>query len=121
MCKHVAAVLYGIGARLDEKPELLFALRKVDEKDLITRAGSGMSTVAKPTARGKILDESQLSDIFGIELAQGADPGADRGRRRARPTSPAPRSAPPSKPARAARRSETAARRLGRVTQHRKA
>src|SRR5262249_19784028 len=33
MCKHVAAVLYGIGARLDERPELLFLLRKVDEKE----------------------------------------------------------------------------------------
>jgi uncharacterized Zn finger protein len=29
MCKHVAAVLYGAGARLDEKPELLFTLRGV--------------------------------------------------------------------------------------------
>src|SRR5450432_937172 len=38
MCKHVAAVLYGIGARLDEMPDLLFALRKVDHQDLITRA-----------------------------------------------------------------------------------
>ena len=38
MCKHVATVLYGVGARLDERPELLFALRKVDEKDLIAKA-----------------------------------------------------------------------------------
>jgi uncharacterized Zn finger protein len=29
MCKHVAAVLYGIGARIDERPELLFLLRSV--------------------------------------------------------------------------------------------
>lgn len=29
MCKHVAAVLYGVGARLDEKPELFFTLRGV--------------------------------------------------------------------------------------------
>ena len=35
MCKHVAAVLYGIGARLDHQPELLFTLRKVDQQDLI--------------------------------------------------------------------------------------
>jgi uncharacterized Zn finger protein len=39
MCKHVAAVLYGIGARLDTQPELLFRLRKVDEKDLVVRSG----------------------------------------------------------------------------------
>ena len=28
MCKHVAAVMYGIGARLDNQPELLFLLRE---------------------------------------------------------------------------------------------
>ena len=36
MCKHVAAVLYGVGARLDERPELLFLLRKVDHEELIS-------------------------------------------------------------------------------------
>ena len=41
MCKHVAAALYGVGARLDEKPQLLFALRGVDENDLIALAGQG--------------------------------------------------------------------------------
>src|SRR6202034_2630588 len=35
MCKHVAAVLYGVGARLDTKPELLFILRGVDHEELI--------------------------------------------------------------------------------------
>ena len=39
MCKHVAAVLYGIGARLDQQPELLFRLHEVDEKELIAGAG----------------------------------------------------------------------------------
>src|SRR5713101_3308804 len=42
MCKHVAAVLYGIGARFDERPELLFKLRRVDEKELIAKAGHGL-------------------------------------------------------------------------------
>ncbi len=37
MCKHVAAVLYGVGARLDREPELIFALRRVDPKDLVAR------------------------------------------------------------------------------------
>ena len=32
MCKHVAAVLYGVGARLDQQPELLFVLRGVDQR-----------------------------------------------------------------------------------------
>src|SRR4029077_7199476 len=35
MCKHVAATLYGVGARLDTAPELLFTLRHVDHLELI--------------------------------------------------------------------------------------
>ena len=84
MCKHVAAVLYGVGARLDERPELLFALRGTDEKELIARAGSGMSTAARPPASAKILDAGQLSDIFGIELAEWSGPALARTRRPSR-------------------------------------
>src|ERR1700676_3221723 len=42
MCKHVAAVLYGVGARFDHQPELLFLLREVDHKELIVNAGKGL-------------------------------------------------------------------------------
>src|SRR5215467_7323649 len=42
MCKHVAAVLYGIGARIDEQPDLLFRLHEVDEKELIAGAGKNL-------------------------------------------------------------------------------
>jgi uncharacterized Zn finger protein len=78
MCKHVAAVLYGIGARLDEQPDLLFALRKVDQQDLITRAGKGLPQTKGPKA-GKVLDAGDLSEMFGIEMAQVAKPrGATR-------------------------------------------
>src|SRR5713101_1769759 len=51
MCKHVAATLYGIGARLDVQPELLFGLRKVDATELIARAGGGRATGSKPSRR----------------------------------------------------------------------
>jgi uncharacterized Zn finger protein len=78
MCKHVAAVLYGIGARLDEKPDLLFALRQVDHQDLITRAGQGPSRTGKGPKTGKILDAGDLSEVFGIEMAQAAKPRAAR-------------------------------------------
>ena len=44
MCKHVAAVLYGIGARFDSKPELLFTLRQVDPAELLSKAGRGVVT-----------------------------------------------------------------------------
>ena len=70
MCKHVAAVLYGIGARLDEQPELLFTLRKVDQHGLIAKAGEGLSRKGKDPAAGKVLDTGDLSEIFGIEIAQ---------------------------------------------------
>ncbi len=68
MCKHVAAVLYGIGARLDERPELLFKLRKVDEKDLIAKAGKGMPLSKKGPAAAKVLAGVELSDVFGLDL-----------------------------------------------------
>ncbi len=69
MCKHVAAVLYGIGARLDESPQLLFALRKVDEKDLIATAGSGLAVTESRPGAGRRLDSGDLSALFGIEIA----------------------------------------------------
>jgi uncharacterized Zn finger protein len=68
MCKHVAAVLYGIGARLDQQPELLFKLRKVDEKALIAKAGKGVPLSKKGPAADKVLAADQLSDIFGLDL-----------------------------------------------------
>jgi uncharacterized Zn finger protein len=69
MCKHVAAVLYGIGARLDQQPELLFTLRKVDSQDLIARAGSDLSKTGRRPARAKVLASDDLSEMFGIEMA----------------------------------------------------
>ena len=69
MCKHVAAVLYGIGARLDEQPELLFALRKVDQQDLIADGGQGLPRPRKGPAAGKVLDTDDLSEMFGIDIA----------------------------------------------------
>jgi uncharacterized Zn finger protein len=75
MCKHVAAVLYGIGARLDETPDLLFALRKVDHQDLIAQAGRGLPLTGKGPKAGKLLD-TDLSEMFGIEMAQPPKPRA---------------------------------------------
>ncbi len=69
MCKHVAAVLYGVGARLDEQPELIFTLRRVDAKDLVTRAGAGLPRSKQEPTAGKVLDDALLADVFGIEMA----------------------------------------------------
>lgn len=73
MCKHVAAVLYGIGARLDRRPELLFTLRGVDQQDLITRAGTGAATGVTAPAKGRVLEGVSLSEIFGLEIVEPAD------------------------------------------------
>ena len=64
MCKHAAAVLYGVGSRLDDSPELLFRLRGVDEAELIAAdmALPGGTTTADTLADG------DLGDIFGIDL-----------------------------------------------------
>ncbi len=68
MCKHVAAVLYGVGARLDDRPELLFRLRKVDEKELLAGATAGLPVTRKKPRSGKVLDAADISRIFGLDL-----------------------------------------------------
>ncbi len=73
MCKHVAAVLYGIGARLDQQSELLFKLHKVDEKELIAKAGKELPLGGKALAPEKALGREDLSAIFGLEMAQTTD------------------------------------------------
>jgi uncharacterized Zn finger protein len=80
MCKHIAAVLYGIGARLDQKPDLLFRLHDVDEKDLIAGAGKALPLGQKAQAASKVLGGEDLSDLFGLDMAQ----NTGRSRRAAR-------------------------------------
>ncbi len=83
MCKHVAAVFYGIGARLDNQPELLFKLRKVDELDLIAKAGKGLPLSKKGPAAEKVLAADGLSELFGLEMGTTGEeqaPGGVRAR-----------------------------------------
>ncbi len=68
MCKHVAAVLYGVGARLDEDPQLLFLLRGVDHEELISVDAQAAVATAKSGSRKQISDD-ELADVFGIELS----------------------------------------------------
>jgi uncharacterized Zn finger protein len=87
MCKHVAATLYGVGARLDTEPELFFRLRRVDQLELLTAASSGASLAAQGGGTRKRIAETALAEVFGIELdvsakASDAPPGAGAGRRR---------------------------------------
>jgi uncharacterized Zn finger protein len=75
MCKHSAAVLYGIGACLDQQPEKLFLLRHVDHLELIAQATADGIT-SKPSKDA--LDESDLSSVFGIEMAPVVTPQPQR-------------------------------------------
>jgi hypothetical protein len=67
-------VLYGIGARLDHQLELLFTLRKVDQQDVIAKAGSDLSEKGKRPAGVTVLASDDLSEIFGIEMAPARHP-----------------------------------------------
>jgi uncharacterized Zn finger protein len=121
MCKHVAAVLYGVGARFDSKPELLFTLRQVDPVELLSKAGSGVVTA--PAAGERTLAGDDVGALFGLEMdvstaAATAAPippqAAAEPIRAARPT--AKPSRPSAKPARArdpASRLLAALRRVG--------
>ena len=71
MCKHIAATLYGVGARLDEDPSLFFTLRQVDMEDLISQAvhdkTAGILKGRKATGR-KVIADDKLADVFGIDM-----------------------------------------------------
>ncbi len=68
MCKHVAAVLYGVGARLDEKPELLFRLRGVDQNELIGAGIDVKSATEKARGGRRRIADDALAGVFGIDL-----------------------------------------------------
>ncbi len=71
MCKHVAATLYGIGARLDEDPSLFFVLRKAKIDDLISQTVRDQSQKLLEKSKRKtsrVMDDTDLGDVFGIDL-----------------------------------------------------
>ncbi|MBV9107474.1 MAG: SWIM zinc finger family protein [Verrucomicrobia bacterium] len=69
MCKHVAATLYAVGARLDESPELLFLLRGADHFELVTEATESVPTgVSIPAEGSATLTAENLQEVFGIEI-----------------------------------------------------
>lgn len=84
MCKHVAAVLYGIGARLDEEPQLLFVLRGVDENELIAGAGQDLPLSKALPRTAKVLDDSVVAALFGIEIDTTVGPDIPTARKQPR-------------------------------------
>lgn len=73
MCKHIAAVLYGVGVRLDHQPELLFLLRNVDHEELITAELDIQSSTSKKGKRRRLAG-ADLSDVFGVDMEEPVNP-----------------------------------------------
>jgi uncharacterized Zn finger protein len=90
MCKHVAAVLYGVGARLDQEPELLFRLRAVDHTELVARSDTALPLIKQAPAAGKVLNSEDVSVLFGLEMAEADVSTAElpRGKHRSPPARP---------------------------------
>lgn len=71
MCKHVAAALYGIGARLDQNPGLFFTLRGINMEELISEAIKGKSEtmLGKTGVKSRrILQDADITAMFGVEV-----------------------------------------------------
>jgi uncharacterized Zn finger protein len=94
MCKHVAAVLYGVGARLDAEPELLFVLRGVDQGDLIAASEADLTLAQDAPGGANRLDDDDVAALFGIEMAAEM------------PQAAAAAAAPAARPARPVRRAK---------------
>jgi uncharacterized Zn finger protein len=113
LCKHVAASLYGVGAKLDQNPALLFLLRGVDPADLISKA-SAAEAVRQTTGKAgaaPAMSDSEVADVFGIELAPASASSVPTIESPASP-SPSPAPAPTRAPKRKASRKQKVQRRL---------
>jgi uncharacterized Zn finger protein len=81
MCKHVAAALYGVGARLDHDPEIFFTLRQVDKTELVSEASTARVLGGRATVSRKTIAHDSLSGIFGIEIDQATPPASSANKR----------------------------------------
>jgi uncharacterized Zn finger protein len=72
MCKHVAAVLYGVGARLDQSPEMLFLLRGVNHEELVD-VSAAVTEAGKAGSSRRRIATAGVADVFGIDMAETGD------------------------------------------------
>lgn len=69
MCKHVAAVMYGIGIRLDENPFYFFELRGIDVDRFINVALESKVEKMLDNARKRserIIKNANIKELFGV-------------------------------------------------------
>lgn len=74
MCKHVAAVLYGVGVRLDAAPQQLFLLRGVDHHELIDVSAAVLDITSQRNSPRKYIADNALSDVFGVDVSKPKPP-----------------------------------------------
>ena len=104
MCKHIAAVLYGVGARLDEQPDLLFRLRAVEGAELVAGATADLALVAGTPAADRVLQDDDMAALFGLDMTSPAVPATPAQPKAEPPVARSPRSrarapvAPPPAP-----------------------
>jgi uncharacterized Zn finger protein len=75
VCKHVAATMYGVGVRLDHAPDLLFTLRRVSVDELLA---SAVTALPATPATARVLAADGLAALFGIDLADSAEPSTSK-------------------------------------------
>ncbi|MDR1321034.1 MAG: SWIM zinc finger family protein [Gracilibacteraceae bacterium] len=69
MCKHVAAVMYAAGARLDEDPLLFFTLRNIDFTELLKKSvAEKMANMLKNSGQKtkRVMAGADIKDLFGV-------------------------------------------------------
>jgi uncharacterized Zn finger protein/DNA-binding transcriptional regulator YiaG len=71
LCKHLAAVFYGVGNRLDASPEMLFTLRQVEPIELLTVNAEDIERLGGESS-GELAD-ADLNALFGVELRDEED------------------------------------------------
>ena len=67
-------MLYGVGARLDERPELLFRLRAVDETELLSDLGSALPDTRTKRDTAQTLIGDDLAVLFGLDMEESKAP-----------------------------------------------
>jgi uncharacterized Zn finger protein len=78
LCKHVAATLYGVGARLDHDPELLFTLRGVNRDDMVSAVDGDLPLTSAAVASERVLADDDIAALFDLDMSEPMAPPATK-------------------------------------------